>query len=124
QFEGVARGGRPPDATEDLPARVAVDEGRAGLSADERVVGRFDAAEAGVVDAHVAEHVRRQVRVRVPAPALRKEADAVEVEGSHARRLFGSGLAPHEREVTSTAGEARLDRPAFLWRAVPKGLAE
>ena len=64
QLERRARRRRPLDAAERLPPRVGLDEHRAGAAADERVVGRLDAAQADVVDADVAEHVRRQILVR------------------------------------------------------------
>ena len=64
QLDGRAGRRRPLDPAERLAPRVGLDEHRAALAANLRVVGRLDAAEADVVDADVAEQVRRQLLVR------------------------------------------------------------
>src|SRR3954468_16294624 len=74
-------------------------EDRPGLPANLRVEGRFEAAQAGVVDAHPAEEMRRELLVRVKTLALFREADAVEIQLRDPPRLIRRDLAPHVREL-------------------------
>ncbi len=59
----------------------------------------FEAAEAVVVHAHVAEHLRGDLVVGIEALKLLLEVDALHVEGAHARCNFG---------VTRRAIQAKL----------------
>ena len=102
QLDGRAGRRGPVDAAERPVARVRVDQGLPGVARDLGFVGRFDPAQALVVDADVADEVRRQLAVGVVAPVLGEESDAVQPQGRHApglgrRRLppdVGEGAAP------------------------------
>ena len=87
QLERAAAGRRALETAEDAAAGVGLDEERALAAADDLVVGRFEAAEADVVEADVAEQVRRQLLVRIEAAALLHEADAFEVERGDVARF-------------------------------------
>ena len=123
QLEGRARGRRPLDAAERAAACIALDEHGAGAAEDQRVVGALDTSQADVVHADVAEHVRRQIRVRVGALALFDESDARQFQRRHARRLIRPHLPADVGEVLALANP--LDhRLAILGVAVGKRAAQ
>ena len=123
QLERRARGRRPLDAAERAAAGIALDEHRAGAAEDQRVVGGLDTGQADVVHADIAEHVRRQIRVRVGALALLDETDARQVERRHARRLIRPHLPADVGEVPALANP--LDhRLAILGVAVGQRAAQ
>jgi hypothetical protein len=86
------------EAAERVAARVRLHHDGAGLAADLRVVGVFEAAQPLVVDPHPAEQVRRQLFVRVEALALFDEANAIQVQGGDALRLIRRDLPADVRE--------------------------
>ena len=98
-----------------MAARVGLHEHRAGLAADLCVVGRLEAAQARVVDADVAEQVRRQLLVRIEPAILLHETDAVEVQRRHAPGLLRRHLTFDVRERARLAElrrSAHRARPA------------
>ena len=109
QLEGAAGGGQPLDAAEAAAPGVDLHQHLAVAAADHRVVGRLDAAQAAVVDADVAEQLRRQLLLRVVAAALLHEADALEIEGGDPRRRLrgdeplDEGEGPRRREALDHA---------------------
>ena len=104
-----------------MTARVGLDQDLALAAAHLRVVGRFEAGEAGVVEPDVSEHVRRQLLLRVVAPALLDEADALQLQRLHALRFVGRDL-PREIDELRVAAQAlrhllALPRAAVVERA-------
>ena len=63
QLERRTGGRRPLHAAERVPPRIGLDQDRAGLAPDERVVRPLDAAETDVVHPDIAEHVRDSSRL-------------------------------------------------------------
>src|SRR3982751_1632931 len=77
ELDARAGGRRPLDATEHRVALgIGLYEDLAILAADLRVVRRLDASEADVVEPHVPEDVRGELRLRIVAAALLQQHDA------------------------------------------------
>jgi hypothetical protein len=89
QLERRAGGRWPLDPAEGMPARIGLNQDGARLAADERVVRAFDPAEPDVVDADVAQDVRRQVAVRVAPLVLADEPNPFHLQFSHPECLIG-----------------------------------
>ena len=80
-------------------------------------------AEARVVDADVAEHVRRELLVRIEAAVLLHEPDALELQSGDAARLVRRHLPPHVHEGAAAA-DALGERLAILGGAVVERAAD
>src|SRR6185369_1725201 len=79
--------------------------------------------EAVAVDADIAEQMGGELLVRIKAPALLDEADAVEIQRGNAARFIRRDLPPHVREVTLVL-QAIGQRLAIAPGAVAEGLAQ
>ncbi len=75
------------EAAEGVPLGVGGDEQRAFAAADRLVVGRFQPAEADVVEPDVAEQVGAELAIRIEAAALAHEPDAAELQRRDLARL-------------------------------------
>ena len=106
-----------------MPARVGLNEDRARLAADERVVGPFDPAEPDVVDTDVAKQVRRQLAVRVAPLVLANESDAFHLQVGHTSRLIGRHLTTDVGKVLAFA-DAVGHRSAIVAFTVAERTAE
>jgi hypothetical protein len=84
-------------------ARVGAHDNFGGAAADKLVEGILDAPHARVVGTGIADHLRRQLTLRVVAPVLGEESDAVELQRAHRQGLSGIDLAPHPHEGAITA---------------------
>ena len=117
-------GRRPLEAAEGVPPGVGVNEDRAGLAANLRVVGPLEPFEAVVVDADVAEQVRRELLVRVEAAALLDEADAVADSARRRGAPRPATPAGARRRNAALVLEAIGERLPFAGRAVAERLAQ
>src|SRR5206468_7865045 len=72
---------------------VGVNQNRPGLAADFGVVGVLEPVQPGVVEADIAEQMRRELLVGIETPALLDEPDTVEIQRRDATRLLGRNLA-------------------------------
>ncbi len=106
-----------------MAPRVDLDEDLPVAAANVLVVRRFDATQPDIVDANVAEQVRRQILLRVVATALLEEPDAGKAERSNAVRHVGRHLAPHVHERFLPA-QALDERVPIARRAVAERAAE
>ena len=88
-------------------ARVGVHHDLGRAPADLLLERVLDAGHAGVVEAHVAEHVGAELALRVVAAVLGEEADAVELQVAHAPGGGGVDLAldPHEGAALLQLGQ-------------------
>ena len=98
-------------------ARIAIELQVLRLAADDPVIALLEPFEPLGVDADEAEHVGRQVAVRVEPPAFGDRVDPRELEPRDRLRLARQGLAlePDERLA------ARELRPQRAWRHVQRG---
>ena len=122
QLEGRAGGGRALDLAEDaLLPRVRLHEQLALPAAHLGVVRRLEAAETGVVETDVAEHVRGQLLVRIVAAALLEEPDPLQLELADPLLFVGRDLALEIRELAAAAQLLRhrlaVGRVALVERA-------
>src|SRR5439155_21560872 len=95
-------------ARERMVTRVGVDEDRAGLAANLRVVRVLDPGEPFVVDADPPEQMGGELLVRIEALALFGEAEAVEIQIGDPLRLLRRYLPADVRErlaLPETLGE-------------------
>ena len=123
QLDGRADRRRPLEPAERVPFRVRLHEDAAALAADAGIVGGLETAQAVVVDADVAEHVRPELLVGIEALVLLHEPDAVEIQLLDAAFLVGRDLAPHVGE-RAAVGEAPAQRRPLLAGAIGERAAE
>ena len=128
EFEGVALDRFLVDpGVERAPVPGQFQEGLARRAADLGVVGLFDAGQALVVDADIAQHVRRQFPVRVVAARLGLGEDPGQLAGGDAGRdtrgLLGRHLAAEVHRVAALLREALRVRAALRRGAIAEALA-
>ena len=92
-----------------VPARVGLEQHLAFAAADARVERGFEPGQT-LVHADVAEHVRRELFLRVVPPAFLEEQDAPKVERPDAARLLGRHPAREIRELALAAQPVRHQR--------------
>ena len=94
QLDGRSRSRRPLEAAERMAPRVGVNQNRSRLAADFASRRSHSSPfKPGVVEADIAEQVRRQLLVGIETPALLDEADTVEIQRRDAAGLLGRNLA-------------------------------
>ena len=123
QLDARSRSRRPLEAAEGMAPRVGVNQNRPGLAADLGVVRVLEPVQPGVVEADIAEQMRRQLLVGIETPALLDEADAVEIQRRDAAGLLGRNLAADVGKG-ATGAEAIGERLAISALAVRERLAD
>ena len=93
QFERHPGGRRPLDPAEGPIVGVGLHEQPSGQASDFLVVSRFETVQPLVVDAHVSEQMRGQFLVRIEAPVLLDETDALQIEFADALRGIEGNVA-------------------------------
>ena len=92
-----------------LAGSVLDDPLATGPPGERLVEGELESREPVVVDARVAEHLRRQSALRIEAPFLRVEAEPRKVPQLQLRGQSGVGLARDVHEAVRPVGKLRRD---------------